>query len=201
VFPFWAMFLLVVCYLIGALPFGLWVGRKAGLDLSKHGSGNTGAANAARMLGYKAGLTVLALDLAKGVVAVILAYFALLPGMLLNLTKVCFGFTAIFGHNYSIFRGFKGGKGIATTFGVMLALNPKVTLLSALLWLGLVGLTRFSSVGSLGATSAMPLLLVYYSAPWEYVAFGFASAALAFWRHRENLERLTEGRELKIDEA
>ena len=191
--------LLLMCYLIGALPFGQWVGRRAGVDLSKQGSGNTGAANAARILGMKAGLTVLALDAAKGVVAVWLAYFALLP--FVGVIKVIFGFTAIIGHNYSVFRRFKGGKGIATTFGVVLALNPKVALLAGLVWLGLVGLTRYSSVGSLGATSVIPLLFVFYSAPWAYVGFGFASAGLAFVRHRENLERLAQGRELKIDEA
>lgn len=198
-FPFWALMLLLMCYLIGALPFGQWVGRRAGVDLSKQGSGNTGAANAARILGMKAGLTVLALDAAKGVVAVWLAYFALLP--FVGVIKVIFGFTAIVGHNYSVFRRFKGGKGIATTFGVVLALNPKVALLAGLVWLGLVGLTRYSSVGSLGATSVIPLLFVFYSAPWAYVGFGFASAGLAFVRHRENLERLAQGRELKIDEA
>ena len=198
-FPFWALMLLLMCYLIGALPFGQWVGRRAGVDLSKQGSGNTGAANAARILGMKAGLTVLALDAAKGVVAVWLAYFALLP--FVSVIKVIFGFTAIIGHNYSVFRRFKGGKGIATTFGVVLALNPKVALLAGLVWLGLVGLTRYSSVGSLAAISAIPLLFVFYSAPWVYVGFGFAAAGLAFLRHRENLERLAQGRELKIDEA
>lgn len=200
-FPFWALFLLVVCYVVGALPFGQWVGRRAGVDLSKQGSGNTGAANAARILGFKAGLTVLALDAAKGVFAVLLAYFALLPSILLGLTQVCFGLMAIIGHNYSIFRRFKGGKGIATTFGVVLALNPKVFLLAGLVWLGLVGLIGYSSVGSLAATSAIPLLFVFYQAPWVYVGFGFAAAALAFIRHRENLERLAQGRELKIDEG
>lgn len=200
-FPFWALFLLVVCYLVGALPFGQWVARRAGVDLSQQGSGNTGAANAARVLGFKAGLTVLALDAAKGVIAVLLAYFALLPSILLGLTQVCFGLMAIIGHNYSIFRRFKGGKGIATTFGVVLALNPKVALLAGLVWLGLVGLTGYSSVGSLAATSAIPLLFVFYQAPWVYVGFGFAAAGLAFIRHRENLERLAQGRELKIDQG
>jgi acyl phosphate:glycerol-3-phosphate acyltransferase len=199
VFPFWAMFLFVVCYLLGSLPFGQWVGQRHGIDLTQHGSGNTGAANAARALGLKGGLTVLGLDMAKGMIAVALAYLALMPGFVLHLTQVVFGFGAILGHNYSVFRRFKGGKGIATTFGVVLALNPKVALLAGLLWLGLVGLTRFSSVGSLGSTAAIPLLMVVYGAPWEYVVFGFAAAALAFLRHRENIERLTEGTENKID--
>lgn len=198
-FPFWALFLMFCCYLLGALPFGAWVARSYGVDLSRHGSGNTGAANAARALGVKAGLMVLVLDALKGFLAVFLAYFALLPGILIPLTQVCFGLMAVVGHNYSIFRRFKGGKGIATTFGVVLALSPKVFVLAALLWLGLVGLTRFSSIGSLASVSAIPVLMVLYSPRWEYILFGFAAAALAFLRHRENLERLSQGRELKID--
>jgi len=198
-FPFWALFLLVVCYFLGALPFGSWVARRHGVDLSRQGSGNTGAANTARTLGAKAGLTVLFLDAMKGFVAVFMAYFALLPGMLFPLTQVIFGFTAIVGHNFSIFQRFKGGKGIATTFGVVLALSPKVCLLASLVWLGMVGLTRFSSVGSLAAITSIPVLMVVYSPRWEYILFGFAAAGLGFLRHRENLERLSQGRELKID--
>jgi acyl phosphate:glycerol-3-phosphate acyltransferase len=193
------MFLLVVCYLLGALPFGQWVGYKHGVDLTQQGSGNTGAANAARTLGAKAGLMVLGLDLAKGLVAVALAYVALLPWPVFRLSQIVFGLAAIVGHNYSIFRKFKGGKGIATTFGVLLALNPKVFALSGLLWISMVGLTRFSSVGSLTATAAMPVLLVVYRAPWEYVLFGFLAAGLAFWRHKENIERLADGSEHKIE--
>ncbi len=201
VFPFWQIFLLIVVYLLGSVPFGQLVSRRYGVDLSKRGSGNTGAANAARSLGAKAGLQVLALDAGKGAAAVLLAYFALLPGVLLPLTKAVFGLTAIVGHNYSVFRRFKGGKGIATTFGVVAVLCPQAALLAGLLWIGLVGLTRFSSVGSLASTAAMPLLMIVYGAPLVYVVFGFAAAGLAFLRHRDNLERLMEGRELKIDEA
>lgn len=199
-FPFWAMFLVLVAYLLGSLPFGLWVARRYGVDLASRGSGNTGAANAARTLGAQAGLTVLALDAFKGAFAVFLAYFALLPGFMFPLSQVAFGLAAIVGHNYSVFRRFKGGKGIATTFGVVAVLSPKVAALAGLLWIGLVGLTRFSSVGSLGAISAIPLLMVYYGCRWEYILFGFLSAGFGFLRHRENLERLMEGRELKIDD-
>lgn len=199
-FPLWALFLLIVSYLIGALPFGQWVARRYGVDLTKRGSGNTGAANAHRVMGSKAGLTVLALDVSKGALAVLLAYFALLPGFALPLTKVVFGLAAVIGHNYSIFRRFKGGKGIATTFGVVAVLAPKVAAMAALLWVGLLGMTRFSSVASLGATAAMPLLMVFYGANWEYLVFGFAAAGLAFLRHRDNLERLAQGTELKFDQ-
>lgn len=187
------------CYLMGAMPFGLWIARSQGVDLTRAGSGNTGAANAARALGWRGGLLTLALDLLKGTLAVGLAYLALLPSQVFPLVQVTFGMAAILGHNYSVFRRFKGGKGIATTFGVTLALCAKAALLMSLLWLGLVLLTRYSSVGSLTSMAALPILLVLYGTSWVYVVFGFAVAALGFWRHRENLERLSEGRELTID--
>ncbi|MEW6277235.1 MAG: glycerol-3-phosphate acyltransferase, partial [Candidatus Eremiobacterota bacterium] len=136
---FWALFLLILCYLIGSVPSGVVVARRLkGVDLRKVGSGNVGAANAYRALGARGGLLVLALDALKGVLAVFLAYMTLLPGFLLPIAKVVFGLTAIVGHNYSVFLRFKGGKGIATSFGVLLALSPKVAFLVLLLWIGLV---------------------------------------------------------------
>jgi len=200
VIPWW-IFLFVVSYVLGALPFGSIVARRmAGIDLKKHGSGNTGAANAFRALGWKGGLTVLALDVLKGTFAVWLAYFALLPNFLLPVAQIAFGLAAILGHNYSIFQGFKGGKGVATSLGVLLALSPKVAILAVLLWVGLVGLTRYSSVGSLGATAAVPVLMIVYGDPLIYVLFAFAATGLTFHRHRANIERLRAGQELRIDD-
>ena len=200
-FPVWTLFLLLLCYILGAVPFGSLVARQlAGIDLKKHGSGNTGAANAFRALGWKGGLLVLALDVLKGTVAVWLAYFTLLPNFLLPFARIGFGMAAIVGHNYSIFQGFKGGKGVATSLGVLLAISPKVALLAVLLWVGLVGLTRYSSVGSLGATAAVPVLMVVYGDSLIYVAFAFCAAAMTFHRHRANIERLRAGQELRIDD-
>lgn len=198
-FPFWAFGLWFCCYLIGSISFGQLLARRLGVDLRKHGSGNAGAANAARALGLKMGLLVLLLDALKGLVAVYLAYFALLPSVLLPATKIAFATAAILGHNYSVFMKFKGGKGIATSFGVLIALCPKVALMAFLLWLGLVGLTRYSSVGSLVASVAVPILMVLYHEPAINIVFGVAAAALAFHRHRLNIERLWIGTELKID--
>jgi glycerol-3-phosphate acyltransferase PlsY len=198
-FPFWAFGLWFICYLIGSISFGQLLARRQGVDLTKHGSGNSGAANAARALGIKFGLLVLLLDALKGTAAVFLAYFALLPSVLLPATKIAFASAAILGHNYSIFRKFKGGKGIATSFGVLIALCPKVALMAFLLWLGLVGLTRYSSVGSLGASLAVPFLMVIYREPLINIVFAVVAGALAFHRHRNNIEKLWTGTELKID--
>lgn len=194
---FWALFLILVCYLIGSIPSGVIVARRAKkIDLRKVGSGNTGAMNAYRALGLKGGLTVLGLDALKGLAAVFLAYFALLPDFTLPVVKVIYGFAAIVGHNYSPFLKFKGGKGIATGFGVLLALSPKVAVLVLLLWIGLVALTHYSSVGSLAASATAPVLMFIYKDHPVYIAFGVASAVFAFYRHKENIQRLLNGREI-----
>lgn len=199
-FPFWVFILLAACYLLGSIPSGVLVAnRTRGIDLSTHGSGNTGAANAFRALGWKGGALVLVLDVLKGVAAVFLAYFALMPPLVLPLIKVAYGLAAIVGHNWSVFRGFKGGKGIATSFGVVLALSPRVALLAILLWIAMVALTRYSSVGSLTASAALPILMAVEGEGVLYILFGIAAAALAFYRHRDNIERLRQGKELKLD--
>ncbi len=200
-FPLWTLALVLVAYLLGSVPSGVIVAQQtAGVDLSSHGSGNTGAANAYRALGWKGGALVLLADTLKGSLAVFLAHVALLPAFFLPLAKVTLGFFAILGHNYSVFRGFKGGKGIATTFGVVLALAPKVALLAGLLWLGMVGLTKYSSVGSLTAMAALPLLMALEGQSIVYILFGFVAAAFAFYRHRANIERLRRGEELKYNQ-
>ena len=188
------------CYLLGSIPFGQLIARRAGVDLTQHGSGNIGAANAMRTLGLRIGIIVLVLDALKGLAAVYLAYFALLPSVLLAPTKIAFGLAAILGHNYPIYRLFKGGgKGIATSFGVLIALSPKVALLAFLVWVALAGLSRYSSVGSLGACAAVPILMAFYREPLIYILFTVVVAALAFHRHRGNIERLWAGTELKMD--
>ena len=197
-FPFWQIFLMILCFLLGSIPTGAWLAKSKGIDISKQGSGNTGAANAIRVLGWQTGLTVLGFDVLKGCLAVWLAPFSLLPPFLLDITRILFGSAAILGHNYSVFLSFKGGKGIATSFGVLLALSPKVAVLALLLWIGVVGLTRISSVGSLSASAAVPILMVIYGDPFVYVLFGFFAAGLAFHRHRENIERLMRGTENRI---
>lgn len=199
-FGFWTVLLLVCCYLLGAVPFGVIISKAADRDLTKEGSGNTGATNAFRSLGAKGGAMVLAADVLKGTIACLLAYVALLPAFMVPVAKVVFGFLAILGHNFSVFRRFKGGKGIATTFGVVLALSPKVCFLAALLWLGCVALTRYASVGSLVAVTAMPLLMALEGLGLPAICFGVAAAGLAIFRHKENLERLRQGRELRYDE-
>ena len=199
-FPMWTIALLVIAYVLGAVPFGQLIARAAGKDLAASGSGNTGATNAYRSLGWKGGLAVLLADLLKGTVAAMLAYVALVPAFAVPVVKAVLGLLAVVGHNYSVFRGFKGGKGIATTFGVVLAMSPRVALLAALLWIAIVALTKYASVGSLAAVTSMPLLMAFEKGDLPAIVFCVAAAGLAIFRHRENLERLRQGRELQYDE-
>lgn len=196
----WTLIVVIAAYLLGAVPFGVLVARAAEKDLTKSGSGNTGAANAFRTLGAKGGAVVLAADLLKGTLAVFLAYIALVPPFAIPTAKAVLGFLAVLGHNYSVFRGFRGGKGIATTFGVVLALNPKVALLSALVWVAGVALTKYPSVGSLAAVTAMPILMALEKGDISSIVFCAVAAGFAFFRHKANIERLRQGRELRYDE-
>ena len=199
-FGIWTLIVIVAAYLLGAVPFGIIIAKAAQKDLTKSGSGNQGAANAFRALGAKGGALVLLADVLKGTVACLLAYVSLVPGFALAPTKAVLGLLAVLGHNYSIFRGFKGGKGIATTFGVVLALNPKVAFMSALVWLALVALTKYPSVGSLSAVTSMPLLMALERGDISSIVFCAVAAGFAFFRHKGNIERLRQGRELRYDE-
>lgn len=196
----WLLILLLICYLLGSFPSGSLVAKRWGVaDLSQVGSGSIGATNAFRIMGFKPSLLVLALDVAKGFVAVCLAYLVWLPPFLFPLVKVTFGLAAIAGHNWSIFSGFKGGKGVATTCGVFLALVPQAVGIAALLWLAVALLTRWASAASLSAALAFPLLAYAYGASWPELILAILAAVLVIFQHRSNLQRLLHGEEEKLD--
>ena len=192
--------MLVGAYLLGAVPFGQLIAKAGGKDLTRQGSGNTGAANAYRSLGVRGGIAVLLADLLKGTLACLFAYVALLPSFAVPIAKAIFGLLAVLGHNYSIFRRFKGGKGIATTFGVVLAMSPRVAFLAGLIWVACVALTKYPSVGSLVAVCSMPILMALQKGDLPSILFCVVAAGFAIFRHKENLERLRQGRELQYDE-
>ena len=150
----WAI-LLIAAYLIGSIPTGLILGKGIWKkDLRQYGSHNIGATNAWRILGRKAGLLIFILDFLKGQIGVLLgAYLFASPGAM-----VLGGFAAIIGHMFPIFLGFKGGKGVATALGVIAALMPKVTVIVFVVWLVLVTITRYVSIGSIVAAVLAPIL-------------------------------------------
>lgn len=185
----------VMGYLIGAVPTGLVLVRLLrGEDIRRYGSGNIGTVNVYRVAGPAVAAAVLAVDILKGLVPVLLAaHLGAGPGLV-----VLAGLAAIAGHNWSVFLGFRGGKGIATSYGVLLGLWWPAALVAAAVWVGVVGLTRYASLGSLLGVASVPVTLWGFHQPPEYVAFGVVAVLLALYRHRANIQRLLAGTELRI---
>lgn len=182
-------------YLLGAIPTSYWVGRVIhGLDLREHGSGNLGATNAFRVLGWQSALPVIVVDVAKGWAPV--ALFAGWAGVDFRWT-LAFGTAAILGHMFSLWVGFKGGKGIATSAGVFLGLAPWAVLGGLVVWLVLTLPTGYVSLGSIGAAFALPILIALtpHEGGTELVWFSTALAVFVIWKHRSNIARLLRGEE------
>ncbi len=192
-----SIIIMVISYLFGAIPVGLLAGKLfKGIDVREYGSGSIGATNVLGAAGPFAGLLTLLGDILKGVIPVLLAKYYLEADGLVALA----GFIAVIGHDYTVFLGFRGGKGVSTSLGVLAALNFPVALFSALLLLAIVGLTRYKSLGSILALIFSPLIMVIYHQPSAYVLLGIALAGLTIYRHRENIERLRAGTEHKLGE-
>jgi glycerol-3-phosphate acyltransferase PlsY len=188
--------LLPAAYLLGATPTSLWVGRAFhGVDLRREGSGNLGATNTFRVLGWKAALPVVVFDVFKGwLPAALFAGWAGVAGLGWSLA---YGAAAILGHVFSIWAGFRGGKGVATSGGVFLAIAPWAVLISAVVFTGLVTWTRIVSVGSLGAAAVLPVAvaLTPHRGGTGAVLFALGLSAFVIWAHRSNIARLRRGEE------
>jgi acyl phosphate:glycerol-3-phosphate acyltransferase len=187
--------LIVLAYLIGALPTGLILVRVLrGEDIRRLGSGNIGAVNVLRVAGPAVAAAVLLVDVLKGLVPVLLVLHAGLAPW----AAAAAGLAAIAGHNWSVFLGFRGGKGIATSFGVLAGLSLPAAMAAAAVWVIVVAITRFSSLGSILAVVSVPILLWRLRTPPEYVAFGVIAALFAIYRHRANIQRLVARTEMRI---
>ncbi len=186
---------LAVAYLIGSIPNGLIVGKlMRGVDIRQFGSKNIGATNAYRVLGPWPAFWVFLTDAMKGVAGVLLGqYFGGDP-----LDMILGGVAAMIGHNWPIFLGFKGGRGVATGLGVIAVLSPLVTVVVFLIWAVIVYLTRYVSLGSIIAAMAAPVLMRVFGESLEIILFGIVAAFFVIIRHRPNIERLIHGQELKI---
>ncbi len=190
-------------YVLGSVPTGQIVGAlHGGVDLSQHGSGKTGATNALRTLGPGAGAAVLLGDLAKGGVAFLLAHLLFPSGATQQWAEALAGFSAVIGHNWSLFIHFKGGRGVAVSFAVFLLLCWPAALLTALTFAVVVGLSRIVSLASIvGAVVGLLLLAafvvwVHYPAP--FLAYGVLAAVLVLLRHLDNMQRILAGNERRL---
>ena len=191
-----ALLALLLSYLIGAVPAAAWLARTRGVDIRKVGSGNSGATNVLRSLGEGPALAVAVFDILKGVLAVLLARTL---GLSEGWAALC-GVLAVIGHNFSPFLGFRGGKGVATSFGVIAILDPVIGLVAFVLAIACMWLTRFVSAGSImGAFIVAALVLVLPRPDWDRAAVLFL-AALLVWQHRENVRKLQAGTERRLGE-
>ena len=201
-----ALLIALGAYLIGSIPSGYLAGRAKGIDLRKEGSGNIGATNALRVLGKKWGYLVFAADIFKGWFSVTLAYVLAnryAPDQM-TVAGILAALFAVVGHNFPVWLGFKGGKGIATSAGIMIALFPIWTFLVALaVWMTLFYGTRYVSVASIAAAISLPvtsgLLALAGKCDWLLVPVAVLMAILATWQHKSNIERLLAGTEKKFE--
>jgi glycerol-3-phosphate acyltransferase PlsY len=222
----------ILAFFLGSIPFGLLIAKSRGIDIRQHGSGNIGATNVMRVLGRNFGIPCLILDALKGFIPVAIAVnliqitgrqvqvpLGLPADWILTLAaddawkgqiaQILTALFAVLGHNYSPWVGFKGGKGIATSAGVLLALMPFAVILLLAVWGLLFAVTRYVSVASIGAAAILPFLTLWGSwhhgriqdGTWNKPLFAFtvAIAAMAVWKHRANIQRLREGTENRFE--
>ncbi|MHB0912984.1 MAG: glycerol-3-phosphate 1-O-acyltransferase PlsY [Armatimonadota bacterium] len=190
--------LIIFAYVLGSIPVGLIVGKLwKGVDIRNYGSGNIGATNTLRALGPGPAAVVFSLDVVKGLVPV-LAVRHFVPGA--PTAAVIAGLVAILGHTFSVFLSFKGGKGVATSLGVIIGLDWRVACVGFALWVVVVGITKFVSLASIIAAASMPALMFAFHAPTPYKVFGIAAAAFVIAKHRSNIVRLAQGKEARWGE-
>ena len=192
---FFHFFMIIVSYLIGAVPFGLLLSRGRGVNIREQGSKNIGATNVSRLLGKKLGFLTFLLDCAKGYLPMFLA------GLLLGNTPnrhvviaLC-GAAAVIGHMFPVYLGFKGGKGVATGLGAFLYLAPKAVLISLAVFIATVAATGFVSLGSLLASAVILPCLYFFPEPTWKLLLAFFVVGMIWIKHHENIGRLLKGNE------
>ncbi len=194
----------ITSYLLGSIPTAVWYGQAFfQIDIRQHGSGNAGATNTFRVMGKRAGTIVLLIDVLKGVTATMLAnllwFIRMIPSDDVPAWKIAFGMIAVVGHLYPVFANFRGGKGVATLLGLVLGLHPELALVCVGVFLVVVLLSQYVSLGSLLAALSFPvLILLRVFSPQEstlLIVFGFLVFLLVALTHKKNIARLWRGQE------
>lgn len=204
---------IIMGYLVGSIPFGLLIAKRyARVDVRKYGSGKIGATNVLRTAGRKTAIMVVLLDLAKGMLAVIFAGLIIGKGYLVVngfglgalVAEVLAALAAIVGHNWSVFLKFRGGRGVATFFGGLIALCPPAAIFGGEIIIIGAGLTRYVSLGSIagavGSYAVLVPLTIMNGFPIEYLFYALAGTIIIFVMHRDNIARLMLGKERKLGE-
>lgn len=183
-----------IAYLLGNFSTAYLVSRAFGnIDIRKHGSGNAGSTNVLRVLGVKAAVMVLLGDALKGVAAVLIGRY--LAG---GYGEIIAGIAVVAGHNWPMLLGGKGGKGIATTIGLMLPIDPLLVLCIVAVGVAIIAVTRYVSLASITGVIIFPIAMIATQKPFEYILFSIILSAMAIFKHRSNIGRLLSGKESKI---
>jgi len=203
-----AIIALLAAYIFGSIPTAVWLGQSFyGVDVREFGSGNAGATNTFRVLGAKAGVAVMLIDILKGWTATNLAYFIGVSvtgptGSVLFVNyQLALGVIAVMGHLFPLFAGFRGGKGVATLFGMVLAVHIQAAMLCVAIFLIVFMSTRYVSLSSICAGFAFPFSIVFvFRTPYKsLLLYGMCICALILITHQKNIERLLKGKESKIN--
>jgi acyl phosphate:glycerol-3-phosphate acyltransferase len=199
---------LILAYLFGSIPTAVWIGQAFyGIDVREYGSGNAGATNTFRVLGKKAGIAVMVLDILKGYTATNLAYLIGLsvtgPQDSVQFVnyQLALGVTAVMGHLFPVFAGFRGGKGIATLFGMILAVHTGAALICVLTFVVVLLISKYVSLSSILSGFSFPLsvIFIFQSPIRSVVLYGMCICVLILVTHQKNIERLLKGKESKVD--
>lgn len=186
--------LLLLSFILGSVPFGIIVAKTKGIDLKRVGSGNIGATNVLRSVGKWPAVLTLFGDILKGSLAVAAGrYFGVEP-----LYEGLMGISAILGHNFSLFLGLKGGKGVATSIGMLIIYTPKVAFFTLILWVMIVFFTKYSSLGAIVSFGLLPINIVLFDYDKTKVLVTVLISLFILMRHKDNIQRLIKGTERKI---
>lgn len=193
----WYILIVVVGYLIGSINLSIVLTKKVkGIDIRKEGSGNAGTTNTLRVLGKKYAAIVLLFDILKGVIVILIAMLISPLVADANLLISLGGLAVILGHNFPLYYNFKGGKGVATTLGIILIVTPSLGCICLVFGLIIIALTKMVSVGSILAAILYPILVLFLAK--EYFIFALFVSLLLIFRHRKNIKKILEGNESKI---
>ncbi|HHY70415.1 MAG TPA: glycerol-3-phosphate 1-O-acyltransferase PlsY [Thermoanaerobacterales bacterium] len=185
---------IIASYLVGSISFAYYICKIFySIDIRQYGSGNPGSTNVLRVLGKKPALIVFTADLLKGFTMVSLG--RLLGGESLALLSAI---AVVVGHDWSVFLNFKGGKGIATSFGIIIGISPKVGLILFIIGISVIYISRYVSLGSISAAILLPIILTVLKYPLTHIITGLILGIIAVYRHRDNIERLLAGKENKL---
>ena len=198
---------LIVAYLFGSIPTAVWLGQSFyGVDVREFGSGNAGATNTFRVLGKKAGIAVMLIDILKGWTATNLAYFIGIsvtgPQSSIQFInyQLILGVIAVLGHLFPVFAGFRGGKGVATLFGMVLAIHFEASMVCVAVFVVVLLLTHYVSLSSICAGFAFPfsVSVIFHTSVRSILLYGICICALILITHQKNIERLLKGKESKV---